>query len=114
MEKEILRVSSFMTKWNVEEIGYKPITTFWSDFCIADAFGETCIKDTFKNAFNSWKDNYKYLTELALVLNHKSWYWYEKDEKLSQLYIDLYNQLDEWARDNLKGNEASYYYRTLD
>ena len=29
-----------MSKWNIEEFcGYKPITTFWDDFSIADVFG---------------------------------------------------------------------------
>lgn len=42
-----LRVS--VPKWNVEsELGYKPITTFWEDFSIADKFGNEAVNDTFK------------------------------------------------------------------
>ena len=34
--------------WNVEAIcGYKPFTTFWDDFSIAEKFGKDAIKDTF-------------------------------------------------------------------
>ena len=41
-----------MIKWNVEELcGYKPITTFWDDFTIAEAFGIDAIRDTFNRAF---------------------------------------------------------------
>ena len=52
-------------------------TTFWMDFSIADRFGKSAVKDTYKTAFESWKDNYKYLTELVMVLNHKIWEHYE-------------------------------------
>lgn len=45
-----------------EMIGYTPITTFWDDFTIAEAFGENAVRDTFNRAFEEWKGNYKYLT----------------------------------------------------
>ena len=34
--------------------GYETFTTFWQDFTIADRFGVSAIKDTFKRAFNEW------------------------------------------------------------
>ena len=59
-------------RWNIEEeTGYKPFTTFWQDFSIADTYGLQAIQDTFNRAFDEWKEDYKYLTELVLVLNHK-------------------------------------------
>ena len=37
--------------WNIESItGYKPQTTFWQDFSIADRFGATAVQDTFNRA----------------------------------------------------------------
>ena len=51
-------------------MGYEQKTTFWMDFSIADKFGIAAIKDTYKRAFNAWKDNHVYLTELVMVLNH--------------------------------------------
>lgn len=51
-------------------------TTFWDDFSIADAFGVGAIKDTYNRAFKEWKSDYRYLTDLVIVLNHKCWYWY--------------------------------------
>ena len=51
--------------------GYTQITTFFEDFSIADHFGIAAIRDTYKRAFNEWKNDYKYLTELVLVLNWK-------------------------------------------
>ena len=49
--------------------GYEPITTFWDDFSIADAFGKNAVEDTYDRAFREWKSNYKYLTELVMIIN---------------------------------------------
>lgn len=57
----------------MQEVGYDLITTFWEDFSIADKYGIAGVKDTYKRAFNEWKDDYKFFTELTLVLNHKIW-----------------------------------------
>ena len=101
--------------WNIEAFnGYKPITSFWSDFSIADHFGEKGIKDTFQKVFEEWKGNYKYLTELVLVLNHKIWQWYEKNETIARLYNNLWQEADSYACENLKGEEMEYFYMTTD
>ena len=97
-----------------QEIGYKPKTTFWDDFSIADRFGINAIKDTYNRAFKEWKDNYIYLTELVMVLNHKIWQWYEKNDKFAELYNDLWKEADEYAVNNLKGKELDYFYSTTD
>ena len=100
---EIL-INISVPKWNIEAFnGYKPITSFWTDFSIADRFGVKGIKETFNNIFEEWKDNYKYLTELVLVLNHKIWQWYEKNEQLAKLYNELWQKADSYACENLKG-----------
>ena len=104
-----------MEKWNVEEeTGYTPKTTFWEDFSIADRFGESAIKETYSNVLNSWADDYVYLTELVMVLNHKIWYWYERNEKVARLYDKLWREVETYATKKLKGGELDYYYRTLD
>ena len=94
--------------------GYKQITTFFSDFSIADNFGLNAIKDTYKKAFKDWKSNYKYLTELVMVLNWKIWEHYEKNEDYAKLYNELWEEADAYACDNLKGEELDYFYRTTD
>lgn len=94
--------------------GYKTITTFYQDFTIADAFGVSAIKDTYKRAFNEWKDNYKYLTELVMVLNWKIWEYYKVNDEYARLYNDLWMQADEYARASLHGDEAYYFYRVTD
>lgn len=96
------------------ENGYEIKTTFWQDFTIADAFGMDAIKDTYNNAFNSWKWNYEYVTELALVLNWKCFAFYEKSDVLCDLYRTLYEETDVWCMNHLKGKELQYYIKWSD
>ena len=101
--------------WTIyEQTGYQPITTFYTDFSIADWFGVSAIRDTFKRAFAGWKNNYKYLTELVLALNWKIWEHNETNETYAQVYHELWEIADGWAMDNLKGKELSYFLSTTD
>lgn len=98
----------------MKENGYELQTTFWNDFSIADLFGLKAIQDTFNRAFKEWKDDYKFLTELVLVLNHKIWQHYEKRPEFAALYNSLWEQADQYAVENLKGEEFSYFYDVTD
>lgn len=90
-------------------------TTFWQDFTIADHFGKTAVLDTYQRAFNEWKENYEYLTELVMVLNWKIWEHYEKGgHTLAILYDKLWKEADEYAVNNLKDEELEYFYKTTD
>ena len=101
--------------WNIEKMpGYKPLTTFWSDFSTAEQFGIEAVKGTFKRAFEEWKGDYKFLTELVMVLNHKIWQWYEKNDELARVYNALWEEADNYGCENLKGGELDYFYETLD
>ena len=94
--------------------GYECKTTFWDDFAIAEHFGTAAIKDTFNRAFEEWKENIVFFTELVLVLNHKIWHFYEKNETYARLYNDLWEKADHWGLDNLKDGDLSYFLQTLD
>ncbi|MDO4932014.1 MAG: hypothetical protein Q4E63_05100 [Prevotellaceae bacterium] len=101
-------------RWNITEFcGYKPITTFWQDFSIADRFGNRVIENTFNKVKSEWKDNYKYWTELCLVLNHKIWQWHERDNQKALLYDRLWREADamtaEWS-----DKEQAYYFEITD
>jgi len=102
--------------WNIEEMtGYKPKTTFYMDFSIADRFGVSAVKDTYKRAFENWKDNYEYLTELVMALNWKIWEHYDAGRGgFAKVYNDLWAKADKYATSHLKGEELSYFYRTTD
>ena len=104
-----------MKVWNIEAVtGYKPKTTFYEDFSIADMFGIDAIRDTYYRAFRHWNDNIEYLTELVMVLNWKMWEHFDKNRAFSQLYQDLFMESDAWAKDNLQGDDLDYYYKTID
>ena len=97
--------------------GYEMTTTFWQDFSIADCFGIEAIKDTFNRAFNEWKINHVYLTELVIVLNYKIWQWYQESNgscEFSRLYNELWEKADGYAMDNLKGKELEFFLKITD
>lgn len=101
--------------WNIKEMtGYEPLTTFYTDFSIADNFGIAAIKDTYKRAFKGWKHDYKYLTELYMVLNWKIWEHYETNTEFAAVYDMLWRKLGNWCDKNFNKEELSYFYRITD
>ena len=95
--------------------GYETFTTFWEDFSIADIFGVEAVNDTFDRAFKEWKHDYKYLTELVMVLNWKLWAHHEQgNEALAEVYNQHWMVADYYARTNLEGEELEYFYITTD
>ena len=101
--------------WNIEAMtGYTPKTTFYTDFSIADNFGLSAIEDTYKRCFHNWKSDVVYLTELVMALNWKIWEHFNHNDDYANLYQKLYEKADRYARDNLKGDDLMYYYRTTD
>lgn len=90
-------------------------TTFWSDFTIADMFWTSSVRETFQRAFDEWKSNYKYLTELVIVLNwkirehHNNW-----NNTLAKVYKDIWQIADNYAVENLKDDELKYFIRITD
>lgn len=120
--KENIITMPKLPEWSMaKEIGYEPKTTFWNDFCIADLYGPEAIIDTFKRAFREWHKNIEYLTELALVLNHKGAFFYREEEPensslnmISRLYFMMWEQVDNYAHDHLDGEDYAYYFRITD
>lgn len=101
--------------WNIEELtGYTPKTTFYTDFSIADKFGVDAIKDTYNRAFNEWKTNTEYLTELVMVLNWKIWRWHQHNDEYAELYDQLWRKSDQYCMKHLKGSDLTYYIQTTD
>lgn len=69
-------------------------STFFHDFTIADAFGETAIKDTYKRAVQEWKHDAEMISELEVALNHKIWQHWKADAiDRSKLYDTLWKEL---------------------
>lgn len=96
-------------------MGYKMQTTFVEDFMIADRFGASAVRDTYKRAFKEWKDDYVYLTELVIALNWGMWRAYEMgNHNLQEVYQELWAEADLYAQENLKGEELTFFYRVTD
>lgn len=109
---EILQV--IIPRWDITEFsGYTPVTTFWQDFSVADLFGNKAIENTYKKAKSEWKDNYKYWTELCLVLNHKIWQWHERDNQKAMLYDRLWREVDGMTA-GWPDKEQEYYFEITD
>ncbi len=89
-------------------------TTFWEDFTIADKFGKSAIEDTYKRSLKSFKGNIKYMTELAMTLNHKIWQLYETNEPLAKVYNKLWQQCEDYIYENFNGDDLSFYHSITD
>lgn len=86
-------------------------TSFMRDFTIAEQFGAAAVQDTYDRVFKQWSDDYRYLTDLVLVLNHKLWRHWEldPDSPFTALYNHLWETANDYALDNLKGPQLSYF-----
>ena len=94
--------------------GYKLMTNLYYEFSTAEQYSLFDVSNLYVDALNKYKDNYKYLTELVMVLNWKHWDHYKYNKDLSELYAELYYKAHDYACENLKGEELDYYYITTD
>ncbi len=98
----------------MKENGNEIKTMFWEDFSIAERFVLSAIQYTFNRAFKEWKEDYEFLTELVLVLNYKIWQYHEKDRSSRNSTIPFEEQTDQYAMENLKDEELSYFFDVTD
>lgn len=121
-------------KANLEAMGnFVPQFTFYSDFSIAeycevykdDAYA---VRDTYNRVIEAWAEDYKALTEVVLMLNHKAWAFSdrvdshylgcsdERAEKYVNLYVKLYEEaVDEFMTRYGNNQEAmDYYFQVTD
>ena len=96
---------------NLEDMGaFRPKYTFYSDFGIAEFCevymrDKNAVKKTYNNVIKSWGSSYEALTEIIMVLNHKSWSFAGKvdssylkcGESWREYYVRLYSELYEKA-----------------
>lgn len=121
-------------KKNLENMnGFKPNYTFYGDFSIAEFCevymrDKNAVKKTFNNVIKSWGSSYKALTEIILVLNHKSWSFAQNVDShylkcseqwknyYTKLYTELYEKADKKFHELYSGNEDAndYYFSVTD
>lgn len=106
-------------RWGLIDLtGYEPKTTFWEDFSIADSFGLKEVQETFDRAFEEWKDNRVYGTELSMVLNWKQFQFakdgYLAEGEMCKLYIKLWKKIDAYICNHWQGEDLSYYFKETD
>ena len=104
------------TMLNSESLcGYTQRTTFWDDFTIAERFGVKAIKDTYKNAFQSWKHDIVFIVELVLVLDWKMLYMEEKHmTEKSVMYYKCWVELSNWCERHLEAGAYEYFISVTD
>ena len=95
---------------------WRPSTLYWQRFSIAEDFGKNEIERVFKEIFNESKSDYKLLTELVMVLNHKTWQHSENlyNTELCEFYSKLFYKAKAYAETTLQGEELKYYLEITD
>ena len=102
-------------EFELENFGYEIKFTFYSDFLIADMFGVEAVKDTYRRAYEGWKNNVDAMIEVTIVLNTLCCMHYDKgNEELSKVYSDLYYDCNNACLDNFKGKDLDKYFRITD
>ena len=95
--------------------GYTQRTTFWDDFTLAEKFGIPAIERTYRNAFNSWKTDVVFITELVLVLNWKMLYMDERHmTEKSVMYYKFWVELSNWCERHLEAGAYEYFINITD
>lgn len=95
--------------------GYTQRTTFWDDFTLAEKIGLPAIERTYRNAFNSWKTDVVFITELALVLNWKMLYMDERHmAEKSVMYYKCWVELSNWCERHLEAGAYEYFLNVTD
>lgn len=102
-----------------KQIGYTPVTTLWEQFEEEEHKGMGEVDELVESSFERYKNDIVCLTELIMIINHKSWYWYKQgNNKAARFYSELYHEFDERAINyieaNLDDKAMSYYFKTLD
>lgn len=88
---------------------------FWMDFTIADLYGKKAVRDTYKRAFDEWKDNVDYYASFVLTLNHRLWMHYDAGRiELAKLYDELWKKADSYGYRHFKGDDLIKYHNFLD
>ena len=92
------------------------VTRFPRRWAQSEQIGE--LTTTFATAFNEWKDDVRYMANLAIVTNMKCWEHYGSgNEELSREYGEEYHRVNDWVWSEESGftkEEREYYFTYTD
>lgn len=94
--------------------GIESITTFMSDFTIADFYGLKSVKETYERVEKNWLSDYKFWTELCCVLCHKSNMWYGSEDKPDYYWVDDDGYLKHPVNLEMSKLYSDLYYKAKD
>lgn len=90
-------------------------STFIQDFNIANRFGASAVKGTYRRS-TYWVDDPEMWAEMCITLNQNIWNLYQTNEPLARVYNDLWQEAMELGRVTYEGDEAraSTFYQLTD
>lgn len=103
--------------WNIQELtGYVPITTYYTDFGVSERFGLKEVENTYRRAFRYHHTDIKWMTEICMVLNWKIHEHYGVNDKLAELYDELWRECNSWILEceDENADEIEYKHFTKD
>ena len=95
---------------------WRPTQLYWQRFSIAEKFGKEEIERVYNEIFKETKKDYKLLTELVMILNHKSHEHaeYIDSQDICELYSCLFEKTWEYAINTLRDDELAYFLEITD
>ena len=95
---------------------YRSITNYYDLYSIADKESAKAVRDLFSTNFEEAKKDYKLLTELVMVLNHKMWFWYRLNptSPMVATYQKIFDKANNYALVHLKDDEFRYFTSITD
>ncbi len=98
----------------LNDVGKERKTTFFADLSIAECYGVSGVKDTYRRVMRSWGNNLEFMCEWVISLNQKIWQHYNNNRELAKVYDELWRKADEWCINNFKGEDLQRYYEYID
>lgn len=92
---------------------------FWGEFDLAEISGSQKVKELAEILYHKYKDSAIDLTDLVMVINHKSWVWHDLQnngwcEIYAELYYKYYEKAINYLESQSREDDLTYFIRTLD
>lgn len=122
--RNVMSYAAGIEHWVNNQLPLGPLKfTFAADFAIADWYGESEVKDTYKRVKESWLNDYKAFTEVVIALNMLSWANYalknqgiDGRDTFVELYAKMYHQAMDDFYDKYRDNPTAcdYFFEMTD